>query len=77
MGSGGPGRTMSAMDGEENEVPLPFGGGDLRELALFARLLESPLVFILAVLLRLKRPICEVEARMLRACSGELVSSGG
>ena len=48
-------------------MPLPFGGGDLRELALFAKLLESPLVFILPVLLRLKRPICEEKARMLWA----------
>ena len=67
MGSGGPGRTISAIDGEVKEVPLPLGRGDLREPALFARLLESPLVCILLVLLRLKRPICEAEARMLRA----------
>ena len=39
----------------------------MRELALFARLLESPLVLILPVLLRLKRPISEAEARMFRA----------
>ena len=67
MGSGGPGRTISAIEGEVKEVPLALGRGDLREPALFARLLESPLVWILLVLLRLKRPICEADARMLRA----------
>ena len=48
---------MSAMEGERKEELLAFGGGDFKELALFARLLESPLVDILLALLRLKRPI--------------------
>ena len=57
FGSGGPGKVMSAMEGEVKEGLRAFRGGDFKELALFARLLESPLVDILLALLRLKRPI--------------------
>ena len=49
---------MSAIEGEVKEGVRAFGGGDFKELALFAKLLESPLVdILLALLFRLKRPI--------------------
>lgn len=63
---------MSAIDGELNEdvLALPLGGGDFSEPALVARLLEFPLVDILPVVLRLKRPIPVWRVRLPTAGGG-------
>ena len=59
---------MSAIEGEVKEEPL--GGGDFKEPALFDRLLESPLVDILAALFRLNRPIPQQEQIQLDGGAG-------